>query len=117
MLIAKTLLLGLRLGRVVRNLERSLAHNLCDATAADTLRADEHRLMAAVCGRDVNPLQVRLKRASADAGHLGTDAAQILLLTTRGDPIADLRTLATHTTLPSHRSPRLANSGFCLPID
>src|SRR6476620_9765577 len=56
MLIAKTLLLGLRLGRVVRNLERSLAHNLCDATAAATLRADEHRLMAAVCGRDVRRL-------------------------------------------------------------
>src|SRR5690348_4489541 len=108
MLIAKTLLLssGLRLclGRIVRHLERSLANNLRDSATADTLRANEHRLMAAVCGRDVNPLQVRLKRASADAGHFRTDAAQILLLTTGGDPIADLRTLATHTTLPSHCS-------------
>src|SRR5207253_1444934 len=100
--IAKSLLLGLgfrgglrlrrHLCRIVRHLERCGPNNLGNPSAADALRAYKHRLMATVRGRDVYALQVRLERAPADAGHLRTDATQILLLTARRDPIAHLRT-------------------------
>src|SRR4051794_37459806 len=107
MLMPKSLLLRFGLHRFVRDFERCRPDDLRNRAAPDALRAHEQRFMAPIGRRDIHSLQVRLERAPTDAGDLGADATQILLLTARRDPVAYLRTFATHSTLPSHRLPRL----------
>src|SRR4051794_30086409 len=106
MLMAELLL---RLRRRVRHFERCGPDHLRNRAAAVALRAHVESLVAAVSSRHFHALQVRLKLATADARDLRTDTAQVLFLAARRHLIANLRALATNRTLPSHRSPRLAN--------
>src|SRR6187455_485407 len=106
--MASSLLLRLGLGRIVRHFKWCCADHLGNCTTTDALRANENRFVRAVRGRNVHALQVRLKRTTANARDLGTDAAQILLFTARRNAIANLCALAARCTLPTHRKPRLA---------
>jgi len=95
---------GYDLGRVVGNLERSGPNDLCDRTAAEALRADQHCLMCAVGRRNFHALQIRLELPPTNAGDFRANAAQVLLLTTDGNRIAELSAFTANTALPSHRT-------------
>lgn len=93
-------------GGFVGDFEGSGADDFGDAAGADALGAHEGVLVAAGGRLDFYALQVGLELATADARDLRTDATQVLLLTAGGHLITELRTLATHTALPSHGSPQ-----------
>jgi len=82
--------------------ERLLLDRLAHAPAANALHADAGRLYRAVGQTDFDRLQIWLETPSGNAGHLGTDATEVLCLTTGLNRVADLRPLSTHLTYLGH---------------
>ena len=79
--------------------------NLAHGTATNTLCANLHGLVAAVCRRDLDTLKVGFEFASCNACDLRADASQVLRFATRFHRIAHLWTLPTNLTCASHRNP------------
>src|SRR5262245_49925667 len=90
---------GLRSQR--RHREGFLLRWAFDQTGADRLDADARRLDPAV-DLDLDALQVRLELASRLAGHLATDAAQVLRLAAASVAVSQSRFLAGDGTLLAH---------------
>lgn len=90
-----------------RELERGTADELGDCAAADALRADQHRSVRSTADGDAQPLQVWLKLPASDAGHFGTNAAEVFRFTACGHPISHYRFFATNFALLRHRNLKL----------
>lgn len=75
--------------------------------AANALGANPHGLVRAVGRRHMDPLQIRAKHPSADAGHLRTHTTEVFSLTTMSHRVAKAGLLSAHFTCLRHstRSP------------
>ncbi len=79
--------------------------NLAHGTATNTLRANLHGPVGAVCRCDLDALKIGFEFASCNACDLRADASQVLRFATRFHRIAHLWTLPTNLTCASHRNP------------
>ncbi len=70
--------------------------------APDALGADKHCFICTAADSDSNPLQVRFEFSTGDTSNFGSNASEILGLTTNGDRVSHRETFATDFTDTRH---------------
>lgn len=89
-------------GRGGSQLEGASLDRLANQSLTDAACANHRRFTRSVRGIHFDRLQVGAKLSSADAGDLGTNAAQVFGLTTSLNLVAHFGTLSANRTAASH---------------
>ena len=84
-------------------MERLLANQFCNPTAANTLRTYQHGFIFTTWKCNAYALEVWFEFSPSDSGDLRTDAAKVFLLTTDGNRVPHREPFSTDFTATRHR--------------